>query len=161
MAELPHPSRATDLPSLERLLDDWPDAVSFYDEDGGRFLFVNKAAEEVVGYRRDEIMVLRPKDLSHPDDASEIPAVLAQADRDGWVRRPWRLLQKDGVSIQTEMTLSRRVIDGRVIAQCMFRVVGEGALSDAPVDPSTAERLKSLDRTSLGVVTLDREGVVT
>jgi PAS domain S-box-containing protein len=161
MAELPHSSRATDLRSLEQLLDDWPDAVCFYDEDRDRFLFVNQAAERLVGYRRDEIMALQPKDLSHPDDAPDIPAVLAQADRDGWVRRAWRLLRKDGASVQAEMTLSRRVIDGRVISQWMLRVVGDGLLSGAPVDASAAERLKSLDRTRLAVVTLDREGVVT
>lgn len=161
MAELPHPARATDLRTLEQLLNDWPDAVFLYDEGRERFLFVNRAAERLAGYQRDEIMALQPNDLSHPDDAAEIPAVLVQADRDGWVRRPWRVLQKDGAAVQTEMTLSRRVIDGRVMSQCMFRDVGEGLLTGAPVDTSTAERLKSLDRTGLGVVTLDREGVVT
>ena len=34
-------------------------------------------------------------------------------------------------------------------------------LAGAAADPSTAERLKSMDRTGLAVVTLDREGVVT
>ena len=161
MAELPTPSRASDLPSLERLLDDWPDAVFLYDEDRERFLLVNRAAEGLLGYRRDELVVLRPIDLSHPDDAPEIPDVLAQADRDGWVRRPWRLLQKDGATVHTEMTISRRVVDGRVASQGIFRIVGDGLLSGAAVDPSATERLKSIDRTGLGVVTLDREGVVT
>ena len=161
MAEIPNPSRASELRSLERLLDDWPDAVFLYDEDGERFLFVNRAAERLLGYRRDEIMTLRLDDLSHPDDAPEISAVLAQADDDGWTRRPWRLLQKNGVTIQTEMTISRRVVDDRVVWQGIFRAVGDGLLAGTAADPSTAERLKSIDRTGLAVVTLDREGVVT
>ena len=161
MAEHPHPSHAPEIRSLEQLLDDWPDAVLLYDEDHERFLFVNRAAERLIGYRRDEIMALQPGALSHPDDAPEIPAVLAQAERDGWVRRPWRLLREDGATVQTELTFTRRVVDGRVISQGIFRVVGDGLLAGAAVDASAAERLKSIDRTSLAVVTLDREGVVT
>ncbi len=158
MAELSHP---TDLRSLEQLLDDWPDAVFLFDGDRERYLFVNKAAERLVGCQRDEILSLRPSDLAHPDDAVEIPTVMAQAERDGWVRRPWRLLQKDGATVRTEMTLTRRQIEGRVISQGIFRVVGDGLLAGAPVDANADARLKMLDRTSLAVVTLDREGIVT
>ena len=161
MAELPHLAHSTDLRSLELSIADWPDAVFMYDGDAERYVFVNAAAERLVGYSRDEILTLQPSDLSHPDDAREIPTVLAQAERDGWVRRPWRGLRKDGVVIQTEMTLTRRTIDGHTISQGIFRVVDEGLLAGARADDSPDERLQILERTSLAVVTLDREGVVT
>ena len=90
MAELPHLSHPSELRSLEQLLDDWPDAVFLYDADRNRFLYANSAAERLVGYSRDEILAIRPGVLSHPDDIPEIAALRAQAERDGWVRRPWR-----------------------------------------------------------------------
>jgi PAS domain S-box-containing protein len=161
MAELPHPSHSTDLDSLQQLIADWPDAVFMYDGDNERYFFANAAAERLVGYPREEILKLQPHDLSHPDDAREIPSVLAQAERDGWVRRPWRGLRKDGTVVHTEMTLTRRKIDGRVISQGIFRLVQSGSVTVMGGGAREDERLEMLDRTSLAVVTLDREGVVT
>lgn len=161
MAELPHLASHTDLRSVEQLVADWPDAVFLYDGDAGRYVFVNAAAERLVGYSREEIMRLQPSDLSHPDDAREIPSVLAQAERDGWVRRPWRGLHKDGSIVQTEMTLVRREIDGRMISQGIFRAVDEGFLPAMHGRGTADERLQMLERTRLAVVTLDPEGVVT
>ena len=133
MAEFLCPSHPTDLRSLEPLLDDWPDAVFLFDADRERYLYVNRAAERLVGYRLDEILALRPGAFSHPDDAHEIPAIRAQAERDGWVRRPWRILRRDGTVVPTEMTLTRRRIDGRVISQGIFRVAGDGLLTGVQV----------------------------
>lgn len=161
MAELPDSSFPAELRSVGHLLDDWPDAVFLYDADRNHFLYVNRAGERLVGYEREEILAMRPGAFSHPDDAVDIPSIRQQAELDGWVRRPWRMLTRDGVAVQTEMTLTRRQIDGRVISQGIFRVVGDGLLAGAPVDASVQERLNSIDRTSLAVVTLDREGVVT
>ena len=161
MAELPHPSHPTELRALEQLLDDWPDAVFLYDADRNCFLFANSAAERLVGYSRDEILSLHPGVLSHPDDIPEITSLRVQAEQDGWVRRPWQLLRRDGEVMHTEMTLTRRRVDGRVISQGIFRAVGDGLLVGAQADTAADERLRMLDRTSLAVVTLDREGVVT
>ena len=161
MAEHPDPAFTSELRSVGELLDDWPDAVFMYDADRNQFLFVNQAAERLVGYQRDEILTMRPGVFSHPDDAADIPVIREQAERDGWVRRPWRMLTRDGVAVQTELTLTRRRINGRIISQSIFRIVGDGLLAGAPVDTTANERLNSIDRTSLAVVTLDSEGVVT
>src|SRR5262245_62148295 len=115
MAELPHPAHSTDLRSLEQLLDDWPEAVMLFDGDSATYLFVNRAAERLVGYGRDEILAARPGSFSHPDDAESIPEMWAQAEQNGWVRRPWRMLRRDGTVVQTELTLTRRQMDGRAI----------------------------------------------
>jgi PAS domain S-box-containing protein len=161
MAELRHPSHRGHLPSMDQLIDDWPDAVLMYDGDDERYLFVNKAAEHLVGCTREEILAGQPADFSHPGDVGEIPSVLAEAEREGWVRRPWRVLRKDGTVVQTELTLAKCRIDGRSILQGIYRVVGDGLLAGAPRRAAVDERLEILERTSLAVVTLDREGVVT
>lgn len=161
MAELPHLASPTDLRSFESLIADWPDAVFLYDGDAERFLVMNGAAERLVGYSRAEILNLQPSDLSHPDDAHEIPAVLSQVERDGWVRRPWRSLRRDGSVVETEMTLTRRRIDGREIWQGVLRIADSDVPPSERSGESIDERLQMLERTGLAVVTLDREGVVT
>ena len=112
---------SADLHSLEQLVQNWPDAVLVYDGDIRQYVVVNAAAERLLGYTREEIFGLQPGDLSHPDDALEIPAVLAEVETNGSVRRPWRGRRKDGVIVDIEMTLTRPIIDGRYVSQGIFR----------------------------------------
>lgn len=165
MAERAHPSPVLSLDSWEQLVASWPDPVLVFDGDNKKYLLANEAAVRLLGYTQEEILNLQPHDLSHPDDAREIPSVVAEADREGSVRRPWRALRKDGTVVWTEMTLSRRRIDGRVVSQGIFRVLDEaprnGHQNGHAADISAEERLRILERTSLAVVTLDRDGVVT
>jgi PAS domain S-box-containing protein len=147
--------------SLEQLVATWPDAVLVFDGDTRRYVLANDAAERMVGYRREELYQLQPSDLSHPEDAREIPSVVAQAERDGAVRRPWRAVRKDGTVVKTEMTLIRRRINGRELAHGVFRVVDESPPPERGGDVSAAARLKLLEGTTLGVVMLDPQGVVT
>ena len=164
MAERSHPSPVLSLDSWEQLVQNWPDPVLVFDGHAQRYIIVNDAAVDLLGYSRDEIQRLQPGDLSHPDDAHEIPAIAATAERDGSVRRPWRARCKNGSIVETEMTLTRRHIDGRSVSQGIFRVLGDAMVTDTGED----ERLKireqasrALDQTGLAVVTLDRDGVVT
>jgi PAS domain S-box-containing protein len=164
-----YPSPLAHLDSWEQLVSGWPDPVLVFDSDNQEYLVANDAAVRLLGYTREEILKLQPHDLAHPDDASEIPSVVAEAERDGSVRRPWRALRKDGSVVWTEMTLTRRRIDGRHLSQGLFRVLSDRLPTPATnghgehhaADISAKERLKILERTSLAVVTLDRDGVVT
>src|SRR3982751_4091138 len=105
MAERLRATELSDLHSIEQLVANWPDAVLVFDSDSQRYLIVNVAAERLLGYSREELLGLLPGDLSHPDDARQIPAIVAQVERDGSVRRPWRARCKDGSIVETEMTL--------------------------------------------------------
>src|SRR5689334_2591659 len=100
MAERVRTSDVSDLNSIEQLLAHWPDAVLLFDSDSQRYLFVIEAAERLLGYSRDELLGLLPTDLSHPDDARQIPTIIAQVERDGSVRRPWRGRRKDGTLVE-------------------------------------------------------------
>ena len=154
---------SSDLHSLEQLVMHWPDAVLVYDSEMGQYVVVNIAAERLLGYTRDEVFGLQPADLSHSDDAQEIPAVIAAADQNGSVRRPWRARCKDGSIIDVEMTLTRTWIDGRAVSQGIFRVAHHPLVttqSHAHHGVSSAE-LEFLDRTGLTVVALDQHGLVT
>lgn len=161
MADRAHPSPPLRLDSWEQLVESWPDAVLVFDSDSQQYLVANDAALRLLGYTRDEILRLHPSDLSHPDDARQIPAVVAEVEREGSVRRPWRGVHKDGSVVYTEMTLTRRRIDGRVVSQAIFRLLDGNHPIHQSSDVSAVQRLKLLERTSLSVVMLDRHGVVT
>jgi PAS domain S-box-containing protein len=165
MAERAHLSPVLSLDSWEQLVASWPDPVLVFDGDNHQYLLANDAAVRLLGYSQEEILNLQPGDLCHPDDAREIPSVVAEAERTGSVRRPWRARCKDGTIVWTEMTLNRRRIDGRLVSQSLFRVLDKpphnGQHDGQAADVSAEQRLKILERTSLAVVTLDRDGVVT
>jgi len=165
MAERSNPSPLVSLDSWEQLVASWPDPVLVFDSDNQQYLLINDAAVRLLGYSHQEMLGMLPQNFSHPDDAREIPAVLAAVERDGSVRRPWRGIRKDGTVVQTEMTLTRRRIDGRLVSQGIFRVLEDDPHSQQPdgnaADVSAEARLKILERTSLAVVMLNRDGVVT
>jgi PAS domain S-box-containing protein len=61
--------------SLFRALADFsPSAIAILhsDEQGERFLYVNAAWETLSGYSHDELMLLKPKDLSRPDMRAQL-----------------------------------------------------------------------------------------
>ena len=152
---------APELHSLEQLVANWPDAVLVFDGDLRRYVIANAAAERLLGYTRDELLHKQPADLSHPDDAQEIPAVVAQVERDGSIRRSWRGLRKDGTVVETEMTLTRCRIDGRMLSQGIFRTADSALAPRATASGAPRDQLRLLEQTGLTVVALDRNGIVT
>ena len=145
----------------QQLLEAWPEAVLVFDSEQQRYLFVNDAATRLTGYRRDEIMRLRPADLTAPEHAREIPKVVEILERDGEYRRPWRVLRKDGSMVDTEITLTRQRVGNRVVSQGLLRVV-DGTAPAVPErngsDLHTRSRL--LEGSEQAVVVLDPAGVV-
>lgn len=144
-----------DLGAYEQLVESWPDAVLVIDDQDQRYLVVNGAAEQLVGYGREEIRRLKPGELSHPDDLREITSLRTLVAQRGAVRRPWRMLHRDGSIVQTELTVSRQSIGGRGFTQIVFRPLsGPGPVLEASDWPPI------LERTSLAVVAADREGII-
>ncbi|MCC6890666.1 MAG: PAS domain S-box protein [Hyphomicrobiales bacterium] len=64
----------------------------------GRYVLVNDAFCEIVGYTRDELMGLRPADLIHPDDAvwdNPLAAAFMRGETDRYAAEK-RFVRKDG-----------------------------------------------------------------
>jgi len=153
-----------------QVANQWPDAIVVFDHEDRRCLYVNSAAERLVGYGRDEILALDLGDIAHPDDVRRIPDLLEEAQRSGWIRRPWRVRHKDGRLVDTEMTLTPQCLEGRVVGQGMLRVMPvhrsapptisrtQGAEA---VDVRDADRLQILEQTGLAVVIIDQVGIIT
>lgn len=76
------------LPPAQELLDLLPEAVCVVDGDG-RFLYVSRAFEQILGYACAEVVGLRAFELVHPDD---LAMTIEQAARvmEGAVQRHFR-----------------------------------------------------------------------
>jgi diguanylate cyclase (GGDEF)-like protein/PAS domain S-box-containing protein len=81
------------------LLDNAQDAMFLHDLDGGRFLEVNRAACERLGYAREELLALTPRDIDDPEYAALVPERL-------------EVLRRDGEAV---FEVAHRARDGRVI----------------------------------------------
>ncbi|MGE3267451.1 MAG: PAS domain-containing protein [Chloroflexota bacterium] len=155
------PTVSSDLHSLAQYAVNWPDAVLVFDGPQQQCLVVNDAAERLLGYSRQELLSMAPADLSHPDDAKVIPDMVALAQRDGSVRRPWRVVRKDGRLLDTEMTLTSCEVNGQPLSQGIFRAADGTVASPRQAGSHRDDQLKLLEQTGLTVVGLDRNGVVT
>ncbi len=95
------------------LVEHAPDAIVVLDVTGGRFVAVNKAAEELFGLPREQLLDVGPVDLSpprQPDGRSSATAAdeyIARALAGERPRFDWTLRRVDGALVACEMTLLR------------------------------------------------------
>lgn len=157
MADQPHPS---ELHILEMLVQHWPDAVLVRDMEANRYVVANPAAEQLLGYTRDELCAITPGDLSFPEDLPEHARIAEAVRRDGAVRTNWRARLKDGSPLVVEATITWSKIGGRVLGHGVFRP------APVPVSPSpptslSAAHAELIDRSGLIVIALDRQGLIS
>jgi PAS domain S-box-containing protein len=88
---------------LENILDNSPDAIGIVDKHG-RFIRLNKIAEDLYGYTFEEMQRKSPFDLYA--DKDELEKMLVNLRRDGSVRK-WemRMERKDGSIIPFEISI--------------------------------------------------------
>jgi len=90
--------------NYRRLFEGHPQPMWLYDVDTLAFLNVNDAAVERFGFSRDEFFAMTIKDIRPPQDVPKFLELNASPqpnlDRSG----PWRLLLKDGTTVQVLVT---------------------------------------------------------
>ena len=114
--------------SYKQLVETASDAIVTFDEDY-RVLMWNSAAEKMFGYRRDEAIGSSFPDLA--TDGRDIAVI--KNDDDGISGSQVRVLEpveiiarrKDGTLFPVELTISRRMQDGRLIRTCILRDLTE------------------------------------
>ena len=83
----------------------------------GRFLYVNRAWLEILGYRRDEVAALTVFDVIHPDSKAHCEKLMAQLlAGEPAVRFSADFKAKDGRRIAVEGSASCRFEDGKPVA---------------------------------------------
>ena len=97
------------------LMEQAGDAITVADHEGRRYLDVNQAACDLLGYTREEFLTLGLEDFIHPDDLTPTPIRLEQLWSGHVVHAERRLRRKDGSFVDVEMT-AKMLADGRLIS---------------------------------------------
>ena len=108
-----------------KLIDSLPDAILVIAEGSPTYVLANAAAQRLLGYSRDRLLALRPAEVSASEELPRVAAIMRTVRERGKWRGEWRLRRKDGSEIPTEATVTRLVLDGRVMYQALFRDLTE------------------------------------
>jgi PAS domain S-box-containing protein len=103
------------------LLEHAADALLVIEEGRRWYRVVNVAAERLLGFSRQELLRLGPDDVTDPAEAPRLAEVRAHLVTQGWWHGTWGLRRKDGSVVQTDATVARVVVGGRVLVQGLFR----------------------------------------
>jgi PAS domain S-box-containing protein len=119
--------------TLAELFDNAIDGV-FVSDDAGRYLYVNPAGADLLGYPVDELIGASVADVIDLADAPRVAAWRASEPRDPQ-RGEWRLRRRDGSWIDVEIT-SRLLLDNRWF----------GTVRDITARKDSEERMRLLAR---------------
>jgi formate hydrogenlyase transcriptional activator len=94
------------------LVEQAPNGIFLVDSQG-KYLDVNSAGAEMLGYARDEILRLSIADMVAPEEIERIPRELQALIEKGTLRSEWKVRRKDGSFFPGEVS-GRRLSDGRL-----------------------------------------------
>jgi PAS domain S-box-containing protein len=86
----------------------------FIADANGRYLDVNSAGCEMLGYSRAEVLTLSIADIIAPDEAGRVAPEVRRVQSGHPVKSDWRFRRKDGTIFKGEVN-SRRLSDSRVL----------------------------------------------
>ena len=102
--------QAADLATI--VFAEHPRPMWVYDPQTLRFVTVNAAARETYGYTAEAFLSMTIADIRHPDDFSELHAVIEGSDSPRG-SGPWRHRTASGETIDVEIMSRSIVLDGR------------------------------------------------
>ena len=126
------------------LIENTHDLVQSVD-DAGRFIFVNRAWLETLGYAADELPRLKLDDVVHPESSAQCKAVLAMV-KDGLPPRNFqvKLKTKDGREVFVEGQAVAHSVDQKFVSTLTI-------LHDITLRKQNEERILHLNRV-LGII---------
>jgi PAS domain S-box-containing protein len=86
----------------------------FLSDAAGRYVDVNSAGHQMLGYTRDEILSRTIADIIAPEEVSRLVPAVAQLAEGEVARSEWRFRRKDGSEIIGEV-VARQLPDGRLL----------------------------------------------
>jgi len=141
-------------------LDYAPDAI-FWMEPDGVFVYVNEAACEMLGYTKEELLMMGVKDVD-PTLPDGIPVEMAQATRDLGPQRIETIHRtKDGRDIPVEVVVSCIVHLGRECHCAFVRDITERKAANRALQDSEIKYRSLFDDARDLIHITDAEGCIT
>jgi PAS domain S-box-containing protein len=147
----------TDELFLAALINGLSEAVLVAEPGKPHYVYVNAATEALLGYTRNELLALGPRDISGPESLQALPEMALSLEQHGRWQGTWQLRRKDGQTIDILATASRQVHRGRVFYQGLARPLAERVADQR--EPRPAARL--LEATGQAVLAVDMDGILT
>ena len=124
----------------------------------GRYVDVNTAGCEMLGYSREEVLARTYLDMIEPDEWPRIKPEIARFADSQVVRSEWRFRRKDGSVFVGEIS-GRSLPNGRV--QGILRDITERQAAEAAIRASEERVRLILESISDGFFALDRDWRIT
>ncbi len=112
-------------------------------ESGQRFLEVNDVACRRLGYTRDELLCLSPKDIDAPDSGLDIESIVEQVAAGKSVVFEQVHVAKDGRRIPVEISAKLLTLEGKPAVLSMVRDITERKQAEEKLQKSEAELSES------------------
>ena len=130
----------------------------FVSDAQGRYLDVNSAGAQMLGYSRDEILRMTIPDVVAREQMARVPGEVARLEVGDVALSEWRFRRKDGSEFPGEVS-ARQLPDGRL--QAILRDVTQRRQAERALHES-AERLRAhLGNSPLAIVGWDKDFRVT
>ena len=130
----------------------------FMADAAGRYVDVNPAGCQMLGYSREEVLARSIHDVLEPDEEPRIEPEFALFAGGQVVRSEWRFRRKDGSVFVGEVS-GRQLPDGRV--QAVLRDITKRRTAEAVIQASEGRTHTILESISDGFFALDRDWRIT
>ncbi len=143
-----------------RLLFEHAGDAIFIHEPDGRFIEVNQVACARLGYTRDELLSMGPRQIDSPEFAARVGERVAQLRRDGAIVFESAHLRRDGGVMPVE--ISSRLIDddGRPLVMSVARDITERKRMEAALHESEENARALLNAIDESAMLLSTDGMV-
>ena len=132
---------------FKALFNNTNDPILIHDH-GGKFIEVNKTACKVLGYSKEDLMNLKPKDVAPPQIVERLPEFIKKLYEKGYNTFESEFLTKDGRIIPVE--LNSRIFDykEKQAVITITRDITERKQSELKLKESEARYHEAFDRTT-------------
>ena len=135
------------------LVDHAPDGI-FITDAHGRYLEVNAAWCEMLGYSHGEILGMMISDVLAPDEAPRVASEMARLRDGDAVKSVWRFRRKDDSSFYGEVN-GRQLADSRLVGY--VRDISQRKRTELALENSRALLQSFVEHTPAAVAMLDKE----
>jgi PAS domain S-box-containing protein len=126
------------------------------DQHTGTILEVNDVASQMLGYTKDELLQLSPRDLDSPDRIPSSRPIMRQVLENKHALFEWEFTHKDGHQIPVEIHAHLIELEGQSVVFSIARDITERKNSEAQQQQlesqlERAQRLESIGRLAGGI----------
>lgn len=128
----------------------------------GKFISINRAGENILGYQRNEILEKKLAEIVAPDNQKYVKRLLSKAAQGNRTFYEIELLKKDGAPVLLEVNNTPIYADGNLVEmQGIARDLTARRAAEIKLKESEARNRELIETTNEGVWIADAQGIIT